>query len=281
VLEIVGYSMPPDDIEVRRLLRAGAQRGGGPSRILVRNPAPDVCFFWRLDRPSIEGDGMRRPHRVWAATRYSLVVAIAVTVAACGGDPAGGGSREGPAVSPKTGTAGNDSDTPTDREVEALPAGGPVDEIVPPGDPAYQDLAAGRCQKLKDDVAGWGPDVVGAETADTVELYRSAAHVCLGEWDVATAAFGRIGSPPDLEGLCARAAVYDWLQRLIRAHQADPQFTPRFVPSGQPNPCPTESPTGAPDDEEETGVEDEPTGDDETGVEDEPTGDETTDEGAS
>ncbi len=30
VLEIVGYSMPPDDIEIRTLLRAGAQRGGGP-----------------------------------------------------------------------------------------------------------------------------------------------------------------------------------------------------------------------------------------------------------
>lgn len=42
LLEIVGYSMPPDDIEIRTLLRAGAQRGGGPSRIVVRNPAPDV-----------------------------------------------------------------------------------------------------------------------------------------------------------------------------------------------------------------------------------------------
>lgn len=41
-LEIVGYSMPPDDIEIRTLLRAGAQRGSGPSRIIVRNPAPDV-----------------------------------------------------------------------------------------------------------------------------------------------------------------------------------------------------------------------------------------------
>ncbi len=42
VLEIVGYSMPSDDIEIRTLLRAGAQRGKGPSRIVVRNPAPDV-----------------------------------------------------------------------------------------------------------------------------------------------------------------------------------------------------------------------------------------------
>jgi hypothetical protein len=41
-LEIVGYSMPPDDIEIRTLLRAGAHRGAGPARITVRNPAPEV-----------------------------------------------------------------------------------------------------------------------------------------------------------------------------------------------------------------------------------------------
>lgn len=41
-LEIVGYSLPPDDIEIRTLLRAGLQRGGLPNRVTVRNPAPDV-----------------------------------------------------------------------------------------------------------------------------------------------------------------------------------------------------------------------------------------------
>lgn len=41
-LEIVGYSMPDDDTEIRTLLRAGVQRGPNPPRILVRNPAPDV-----------------------------------------------------------------------------------------------------------------------------------------------------------------------------------------------------------------------------------------------
>lgn len=41
-LEIVGYSMPPDDIEIRALLRAGVQRGRGPTSITVRNPAPEV-----------------------------------------------------------------------------------------------------------------------------------------------------------------------------------------------------------------------------------------------
>jgi len=41
-LEIVGYSLPDDDIEIRTLLRAGIQRGDGPTRLVVRNPAPDV-----------------------------------------------------------------------------------------------------------------------------------------------------------------------------------------------------------------------------------------------
>jgi hypothetical protein len=41
-LEIVGYSMPADDTEIRALLRAGVQRGRGPRNITVKNPAPDV-----------------------------------------------------------------------------------------------------------------------------------------------------------------------------------------------------------------------------------------------
>lgn len=51
-LEIVGYSMPPDDVEVRTILRAGVRRTGTPPTILVRNPAPDVHYRVRayLDR---------------------------------------------------------------------------------------------------------------------------------------------------------------------------------------------------------------------------------------
>jgi hypothetical protein len=41
-LEIVGYSMPDDDVEIRTLLRAAVRRGGGPAEIVVRNPSPDV-----------------------------------------------------------------------------------------------------------------------------------------------------------------------------------------------------------------------------------------------
>ena len=41
-LEIAGYSLPEDDIEIRTLLRASIQRGTGPARLVTRNPSPDV-----------------------------------------------------------------------------------------------------------------------------------------------------------------------------------------------------------------------------------------------
>lgn len=43
-LEIVGYSMPPDDVEIRTILRTGIQRGPKAPRIIVRNPSPDVHY---------------------------------------------------------------------------------------------------------------------------------------------------------------------------------------------------------------------------------------------
>lgn len=41
-LEIAGYSMPYDDVEIRTLLRAGVWRGPTDPKVIVRNPAPDV-----------------------------------------------------------------------------------------------------------------------------------------------------------------------------------------------------------------------------------------------
>lgn len=41
-LEIIGYSMPEDDLEIRTLLRAGVLRGTSSPDIVIRNPAPDV-----------------------------------------------------------------------------------------------------------------------------------------------------------------------------------------------------------------------------------------------
>ncbi len=57
-LEVVGYSLPDDDIEIRTLLRAAVRRGSGPSKIVVRNPAPDVHVRFRrfLRRVAIESN---------------------------------------------------------------------------------------------------------------------------------------------------------------------------------------------------------------------------------
>jgi hypothetical protein len=150
--------------------------------------------------------------------------------------------QEGPPV-PDGGTNGG---TTGEREEVALPAGGPVDPVIPPNTPAYELLAAGMCAELQEEVEGWGEEVIDAEGADTVELYRSAAHACLGEWDQAVEAFGRIGSP-DLRDKCPREAVYAWLEPLVEARRADPGFEPEFEASGESPPCPTE------DDDEDDG----------------------------
>jgi hypothetical protein len=57
-LEIVGYSMPDDDTEIRTLLRSGVERGDGPDEIVVRNPSPDVHDRVRryLERGSARSD---------------------------------------------------------------------------------------------------------------------------------------------------------------------------------------------------------------------------------
>jgi len=43
-LDIVGYSMPSDDVEIRTILRTGLQRGDHHPIVTVRNPAPDVHY---------------------------------------------------------------------------------------------------------------------------------------------------------------------------------------------------------------------------------------------
>jgi len=59
-IEIVGYSLPDDDIEIRTLLRAAIQRGDGPGTLVTRNPAPDVHervwrFLSRDAKPNYQG----------------------------------------------------------------------------------------------------------------------------------------------------------------------------------------------------------------------------------
>jgi hypothetical protein len=41
-VQLIGYSLPPDDIEIRTLLRAGVSRGTRPARVTIRNPEPSV-----------------------------------------------------------------------------------------------------------------------------------------------------------------------------------------------------------------------------------------------
>jgi hypothetical protein len=168
-----------------------------------------------------------RPRRRFAST---VLIAGALLLASCG--------EEGSQVS-GDGANGASEETSEEREEVALPAGGPVDPVIPPNTPAYELLAAGMCAELQEEVEGWGEEVVDAEGADTVELYRSAAHACLGEWDQAVDAFGRIGSLPDLRDKCPREAVYAWLEPLVEARRADPGFEPEFVASGGSPPCPT------------------------------------------
>ena len=171
-----------------------------------------------------------RPGRRFSA---SVFVAVALLLASCG--------DEGPGVAgdgPNGGTNGGGEEA-TDQPGEvALPAGGPVDPMVPSQRNAYGFLADGQCQELKDEAETWGADVLGQQGADSVELYRSAAHVCLGEWDLAIETFDRIGTPPDLGGSCPRKAVYAWLEPLIEARRNDPGYEPEFIASAASSPCP-------------------------------------------
>jgi hypothetical protein len=41
-LNIIGYSMPADDLEIRTLLRAGTSRGKQKCNVSVKNPSPEV-----------------------------------------------------------------------------------------------------------------------------------------------------------------------------------------------------------------------------------------------
>lgn len=41
-VHVIGYSMPPDDIEIRALLRSGVARGPSEAQVTVHNPDPSV-----------------------------------------------------------------------------------------------------------------------------------------------------------------------------------------------------------------------------------------------
>ena len=196
-----------------------------------------------------------------------MVVVLAVLLAACGGDPSTDPANDGTAANGSQNGTG-DGTTGDGVEEAALPPPGPVDVVFPSDEDAYRLLADGRCDELRDEVATWGADVVEFHGQDTIELYRTAAHVCLREWDAALEAFDRIRGPPDALENCARAEVFAWLQRLVEARRADPSFEPQLVPSTGASACPvepTDDATGDVDDVDENGEPtDDGTGDDAT-----------------
>jgi hypothetical protein len=192
------------------------------------------------------------------------MVVIAVVLTACGGNDDDADDTAGITESESDSDNGQvpvttGEDPQREREEVALPAGGPVDQGFPPGDEPYDQLVNHQCRELKDDVGTWEEQMVAdTEGQDTVALYRGAAHACLGEWDEAIAAFNRIGRPPDFpdsasgqpgggSNRCAREEVFAWLASIVTMRQADPEFDPEFVVSGEGSPCPDDDPPDTPD----------------------------------
>lgn len=57
LVQVIGYSMPSDDVEIRTLLRAGYERGALNPQVVVRNPSPEVHVRFRTQvTRSMESD---------------------------------------------------------------------------------------------------------------------------------------------------------------------------------------------------------------------------------
>ena len=187
-----------------------------------------------------------------------LAVAVLISTA-CGGVDGGDGPPEDVGGNgDNTGGNGDDNGGNGDDNggdgaggvTVEYPAGGPVDPVFPPNDPAYEWLSGGQCERLLDAVATWSEPVAGVSVADnegpdTIAVYGSAANACLSRWDEAESAFEQVAggltfteSVTD-EGRCARQAVHEWVAGLIEAHREDPNFSPTFVPASRTSQCPT------------------------------------------
>ncbi|MBA2751453.1 MAG: hypothetical protein H0U41_04335, partial [Actinobacteria bacterium] len=128
----------------------------------------------------------------------------------------------------------------------ALPAGGPIDNIIPPNTPAYRLLSSGGCDELLNTIdtdPDWGLGrLQGQGDPRDLYLYRGAARACKGNWDEARQdrdALAKLGTgygsrcprqPDDKEPCPAcKAAVLRWLDSVLAARAKDPSFTPVFV----------------------------------------------------
>lgn len=143
-----------------------------------------------------------------------------------------------------TGSPTSSITTMKTRPIREYPAGGPTDQVSPPGHTAYEFLRDGKCQDLLDAAKTWESNVADVEGQDTIFLYRSAANACLANWKAAKDDFKRLGNPDFSEaGVCkqhARTIVFNWLKELINQHDKDSNFSPVFVKSSKQDLCPSD-----------------------------------------
>ena len=186
-------------------------------------------------------------HRRSRGRRRPRGVVVALLLVAAMGAQACDGSEEDPATSSSSSSTENGgSSASTDggggstRRIAFVPPG-PTDPDTPVGNEWYELLSEGRCQQVLDSMDEAGVD---PEFQPEVSLYRAAARACLGDWDVAEAAFDDFGpSRPSRPEICGRAEVFDWVAMLLQARRADPDLSPTFVEASPEPPCPDETTT--------------------------------------
>ena len=156
---------------------------------------------------------------------------------------------------PRTPVTGPLTTPTTVRPVDDyLPPGVP-DQIFPPGTAAYQLLKDGQCGPLLRQITtGEAPTAAawraGGVPQTLTDLYTAAANACLAKWTAAQAAFSRVvlaklcePDPNDPSNVLpayssgfqtvaacqeTRLRVYRWTERLLKAHNANPAFSPNF-----------------------------------------------------
>ena len=196
------------------------------------------------------------------------LLVICLALGACGGGNTNDQSAATPnapsALSTSSATTSSGAGTGTANHVKVeYPSGGPGGPIFPPGTKAYDLLAKGDCGSLLHEITtAWGQPTGPDQTSEQVDLgeyllYRTAAEICLQQWDAATADFGRLQArPPDFtssdcpqanDDPCARClqVVDAWVKDLIQRWQADPSFTPEFVTGNPGQVCPTTTSTSS------------------------------------
>lgn len=160
------------------------------------------------------------------------VTLLAIVVQSCSGSTSE--QTGGTAATSTTVESGGGGGTATTRKAQSrvsYPAGGPVDQVVPPQEDAYGPLAAGRCGDLARMVDGWQGQ--GVDERDVL-LYRGAARACLKQWGPATADYDRLVAL-NRNLTCEKRVVFDWLKALVEARRQDPGYDPILVPgSGAP-----------------------------------------------